>query len=169
MKKIYVPSRGPDDWRQLLADPCTQPLSGFDATSLAEEQLTLNWPDAVVMARHSFLSTRSGAMSLVCKYRNSRRSSSNPAVLGCLPIFLIGTSIALPSSAEASSSWTTWWWGNFSSYSECVEYYTKHPRGATGWGYSPEEVCTKVQAAQDEKRREQAEMNRVIILSCRAE
>lgn len=85
-----------------------------------------------------------------------------------VPILLIAAFVVLPSTAKASSSWTTWWWGNWNSYSECMEYYTKHSRAATGWGYSPEEVCTNVQAAQDEKRREQAEMNRVLILSCRA-
>jgi hypothetical protein len=42
-------------------------------------------------------------MSLVSQYRNSslRRSSSNPAVLRCLPFFLIAAFIALPSTAKA--------------------------------------------------------------------
>ena len=34
-KKIYVPSRGPDDWRQLLADPSTQWETGYSAKALA--------------------------------------------------------------------------------------------------------------------------------------
>jgi hypothetical protein len=35
MKKIYVPTTGPDDWRQLLADPCTQWETGFSARAFA--------------------------------------------------------------------------------------------------------------------------------------
>ncbi len=84
-----------------------------------------------------------------------------------LPIFLITTFIALPSTAKAES-WSEWFWGgNFKSYSECVEYYTKNPSGT--WGRSPEGICKSITAAQDERRREQAEMYRVLVLSCRAE
>jgi hypothetical protein len=35
MKRIYVPSRGVDDWRRLLADPSTQWETGFSARAFA--------------------------------------------------------------------------------------------------------------------------------------
>ena len=35
MKRIYVPSTGPDNWRRLLADPSTQWETGFSAKALA--------------------------------------------------------------------------------------------------------------------------------------
>ncbi len=36
MKRIYVPTSSPDDWRQLLAEPKKQWRSGFSAKELAE-------------------------------------------------------------------------------------------------------------------------------------
>lgn len=35
MKRIYVPTRGPDDWRSLLADPDKHWVSGYSAKTLA--------------------------------------------------------------------------------------------------------------------------------------
>src|SRR5271168_3881038 len=84
-----------------------------------------------------------------------------------IPILLIAAFIALPSTAKAES-WTEWFWGgNFKSYSECVEYYTKHPAD-TFWR-SPEGICKSIAAAQDDRRREQEKMFRIIVLSCQAE
>jgi hypothetical protein len=79
-------------------------------------------------------------------------------------LVLIAAVVALPSTAKAES-WTEWFWGgNFKSYSQCVEYYTKDPV----WLQSPEDICNRLAAAQDETRREQAEMMRTLVLSCRA-
>jgi hypothetical protein len=81
-------------------------------------------------------------------------------------LVLIAAFIALPSTAKAES-WTEWFWGgNFKSYSECVDYYTKN--NAAAWWHSPEDICKSLAAAQDEKRREHAEMTRTLVLSCRA-
>jgi hypothetical protein len=47
-----------------------------------------------------------------------------------------------------------------------VAHYAKHPGG--GWGYSPEEVYTKVQAAENDELRKKEEMFRLIVLGCQA-
>ena len=81
-------------------------------------------------------------------------------------LVLIAAVVALPSTAKAES-WTEWFWGgNFKSYSQCVEYYIKH--SADTWWRAPEDICKSIAAAQDETRREQAEMMRTLVLSCRA-
>jgi hypothetical protein len=76
--------------------------------------------------------------------------------------------IALPSTGKAES-WTEWFYGgNFKSYGECLESYTKHP---LAWWHapSPEDICTRLAAAQDETRREKEKTYRIIVLSCRAD
>lgn len=111
-------------------------------------------------------SMRSIAMVRVSQDKNerSRSSGSNPPSLGRIPLFLFAAFVALPSTANASS-WTTWWWGNWNSYWECMEHYKKSDGS---WGYSPDEICTKVQVAQDDERRKEEETYRMIVLSCQA-
>jgi hypothetical protein len=89
-------------------------------------------------------------------------------------LVLIAAFIALPSSAKAYS-----WWSGWDSSAECLDYYTKNPSTAgciwNGAGahchpaYTPEQMCEAKKAEEDEKRRAQAELNRVLVLSCRAE
>ena len=89
-------------------------------------------------------------------------------------LVLIAAFIALPSTAKAYS-----WWSGWDSSAECKDYYTKNPPTAgcvwNGGGaqcypaYTPEQMCEAKKAEEDEKRRAQAEMNRVLVLSCRAE
>jgi hypothetical protein len=78
-----------------------------------------------------------------------------------MPILLIAAFIALPSTAKAYS----WWSGSWDSYGECTDYYTKNPAKK----HTPEETCRYYKALEDEKLRNQQEINRVIVLSCAAE
>ena len=120
-------------------------------------------------------------MSPVSQYRNRtlRRSSPNPAVPGCMLVFLIAALIALPSTAEA------WHWSlasgwDFDSYAECMDYYANNPPsetyvtyGSPGAGhfvhYTPEQLCAEIKYEEYEKLRKQEEITRVIVLSCRAQ
>lgn len=81
-------------------------------------------------------------------------------------IILLAAFIALPSTAKAWS-----WWSGWDSYEECTDYYTKNP-SRSGRPYyrllTPAESCLSVKLDEDQKRRELAKINRVIILGCRA-
>jgi hypothetical protein len=108
-------------------------------------------------------------MSLVSQYRNRslRRSPPNPAVPGRALIFLIAAFIALPSTAKAYS-----WWSGWDSYAECMDYYTTNPpvpRPPHYFHYTKDQICSVIKAEDDEKLRKQEEINRVLVLSCRAE
>ena len=53
-KRLYVPSRGPDDWQRLLADPVKQWKAGYSARVLAECWEAGNgWPAEVAAVFHS--------------------------------------------------------------------------------------------------------------------
>jgi hypothetical protein len=88
-------------------------------------------------------------------------------------IVSIAAFIALPSPAKAWS-----WFYGWDSYAECMGYYAKNPPGETRstWTlggshiehYTPEQLCAHIKYEEDEKRRKQEEMTRVIVLSCRA-
>jgi hypothetical protein len=85
-------------------------------------------------------------------------------------LVLIAASITLPSTAEA------WHWSladgwDFDSYAECMDYYAANPPVPNPphyYHFTADGLCAVKKAEEDEKRRAQAEMNRVIVLSCRA-
>lgn len=53
-KRIYVSTRGPDDWRRLLADPVRHWKPGYSARALAECWEAANgWPPEVAAVLHS--------------------------------------------------------------------------------------------------------------------
>ena len=53
-KRIYVPTRGPDDWQRLLADPVKHWKAGYSARALAECWEAANgWPPEVAALLHS--------------------------------------------------------------------------------------------------------------------
>jgi len=83
-------------------------------------------------------------------------------------VILLAVFIALPSTANAWS-----WWSGWDSYKECIDYYTKNPaRGSKHYGYrylAPEESCLSIKLDEERKQHAQAEINRVLILGCRAD
>lgn len=53
-KRIYVPSRGPDDWQRLLADPLRHWKAGYSARALAEcWEAADGWPPEVAAVLRS--------------------------------------------------------------------------------------------------------------------
>jgi hypothetical protein len=95
-------------------------------------------------------------------------------------VILLAAFIALPSTANAWS-----WWSGWDSYAECVDYYTKNPirvkdHYSDKYVFSlppeereryliPDETCRDLRLKEERERQKQAEINRVLILSCRAE
>lgn len=84
-------------------------------------------------------------------------------------VILLAAFIALPSRANAWS-----FWSGSDSYAECLDYYIKNPDDTpmpkpSYRHLTPEQTCLSVKLEEDRKRSEQAEVNRVLILGCRAE
>jgi hypothetical protein len=82
---------------------------------------------------------------------------------------LIAASITLPSTAEAWH-WSLAYGWDFDSYPECMDYYAANPPVPSPphhYHFTADGLCAVKKAEEDEERRPQEQITKMIVLTCR--